>query len=107
MKTISLAVFSERVLSFLRFCEFFFSFPVPEPSKQAGDLFKCIGDVFCIEFAYGNAQNHLKIMKIRTFGDFTILGVLLPALRGKYIFEKRTQNEKLKKYQVFKQPNYS
>jgi len=30
-----------------------------------------------------------KVDKIRTFWDFTILGVLLPALRGKYIFEKR------------------
>jgi len=40
-------------------------------------------------------------MKIRTFGDFTILGVLLPALRGKYIFEKRTQKEQLKKISSF------
>jgi len=35
------------------FCLFSY-FPVPEPSKEAGDVFKCIGDVFCIEFAYGN-----------------------------------------------------
>jgi len=32
----------------------FSGFPVPEPSKDVGDVFKCIGDVFCIEFAYGN-----------------------------------------------------
>jgi len=46
----------------------------------------------------------MKIDKIRTFWDFTILGVRLPALRGKYIFEKCTQNEKmksLKNYKVF------
>ena len=37
-----------------RLCVVCSCFPVPEPSKQAGDVFKCIGGVFCIEFAYGN-----------------------------------------------------
>jgi len=49
-----LGVIWGQVLSFLRFCVFFSRFPVPEPSKEVGDVFKCIGDVFFIEFAYGN-----------------------------------------------------
>jgi len=35
-----------------------------------------------------------KSISSEHLGIFTIWGVLLPALRGKYIFEKRTQNEK-------------
>ena len=50
-----LAVFSGQVLSFLSFCVcVFVMFPVPEPSKEVGDVFKCIGDVFCIELAFTN-----------------------------------------------------
>jgi len=48
------AAFSVQVLSFLRFCVSFLRCSVPEPSKQVGDVFKCIKAVFCIEFAYGN-----------------------------------------------------
>jgi len=40
---------SFKFFKVLCFCS---CFPVPEPAKQAGDVFKCIGDVFCIEFAY-------------------------------------------------------
>ena len=47
-------VFGGQVLSLLRFSVFVSCFPVPEPSKQVGDVFKCIGSVFCMEFAYGN-----------------------------------------------------
>ena len=40
--------------------------------------------------------NHCIIDKIQIFGQFFRLGgVLLPALRGEPIFEKRTQNEHL------------
>ena len=38
---------------FFKFCVFW-GFPVPEHSKDVGDVFKCIGVVFCIEFAYAN-----------------------------------------------------
>ena len=48
-----LAVFSRQVY-FLKALCIFSCFPVPEASKEVGDVFKCIGDVFCIEFAYGN-----------------------------------------------------
>jgi len=50
---IFLAVSSGQVFSFLRFV-FLPYFPVQELSKEVGDVFKCSGDVFCIEFAYGN-----------------------------------------------------
>jgi len=45
----------------------------------------------------------MKIDQIRTFWDFTILGVLLSALRGKYIFENapKTKNEQLQKISSF------
>ena len=49
----------------------FLGFPVPEPSKEVGDVFKCFGDVFCIEFAYENWKNHIKqIEKIQTGWEF-------------------------------------
>jgi len=51
---IYLAVFFGTSFQFLRFCVLCLCFPVPEPSKEVGDVFKCIGGVFCIEFAYGN-----------------------------------------------------
>ena len=53
-QTQDLAVFLGASFNFFKVLCLFSCFPVPEPSKQAGDVFKCIGDVFCIEFAYGN-----------------------------------------------------
>jgi len=49
-----LAVCVRASFKFLRFRSFCSSFPVPEPSKEVGDVFTCIGDVFYSEFAYGN-----------------------------------------------------
>ena len=52
---IDLAVFFRgRCSVFVSFCVFVLCFPVPEPSKEIGDVFECMGDVFCIEFAYEN-----------------------------------------------------
>jgi len=51
-----------------------------------------------------------KSIRSEHFGILQLLGVLLPAPRGKYMFEKRTQNEKrktLKNIKFFKQPHYS
>jgi len=45
----------------------------------------------------------VEIDKIRTFGDFTVWGILLPALLGKYTCEKRikTNIDKLENFKVF------
>jgi len=94
-----LVVFSGQVLSFARFC-ICVVFSVPEHSKEVGDVFKCIGDVVGMEFAYGNGYNHWKIYKFRTFGDFIIVGVLLPSLPGKYMSEQKKNASKTKKQRL-------
>ena len=70
-------------------------FPVPGPSKQVGDVFKCIWGVFVasnlhVEMVKTVAQS-LRSTNILGFLQFR--GVLLPALRGEHIFEKRIQTK--------------
>ena len=48
---------------------------IKSPSKQVGDVFKCIGDGGRIDFVCGNGLNHSTIDNIQTFRiSFIILG---------------------------------
>ena len=77
-----LAVVSGQVLSFLRFDAFCFRvFGSAALQKRSGTCSNASGVFCCIEFACGNGRDHWRIDKIQHFGCFTVLGVLLPALR--------------------------
>ena len=72
------------------------------PSKQDGDVSKCIWGVFCSEIVVEMVQTHCTSDGIETFWDLGTCGeVLLPALRGEHIVEKRAQHKHQSKYRKF------
>ena len=75
---------------------FFVVFWFRSLQKRSGTYLNALGVLFASNLQMEMGKTIRTIDKIRTFLDFTILGVMLSALRGKCILEKRTQNEKWK-----------
>jgi len=63
-------------------------FPAPGPFKIGRGRFECIRVVFCIEFAYGNSQNHCTIDKIQTIPDSQQFGRFFYQPFGKNTFSQ-------------------
>ena len=72
---------------------FLFVFSVPEPLREVGCVFKCIGDVFLHRICIWKWVKSWESNKIWTFWDFTTLGVPLPALRWKFIFKNESKKK--------------
>jgi len=91
---------------------FFFSgFPVPEPAKEAGDVFKCIGSVFASNLHMEMGKIIGKSIRSEDLGILQFWEFFCQPF-GENTFSKnapKTKNGKLKKktLKFLKQPNYS
>jgi len=61
------------------------------PSKEVGDVFKCIGCVLRIDLVVQMAKTLGTVDKNKTFWDFTILGDVFCQPLGENTFSKNAQ----------------